>query len=499
MRIAVIDIGSNSIRMQLAEVKDGIYDIIEEYKEILRLGDDVFQKGIISKEKLNSLTSLLKQIKEICYARSAETIRCVATASLREALNREEVILHIKKETGIEIEVIDGKKEAYLGFLGASANFELKDTRVLITDIGGGSAEFVVADNETIEFIESTPYGCNKLFVEHFKHDPPLEKKIRTFKKLMEKRLKSMPIDRRIEHLICLGGTINNIAYIRHPGTYSRIKYVERKFLKGFLRQISKMTIKERKKIRNLEAKRADIVLPAALLLDLVLELTGKDGFHAIAGGLRTGLTIETINKMGVTLSFQKRQHSLRLERIMEVGRKFKFERQHAQQVRKLALSIFDQLKEKFPFNPRDRMILEAAALLHDIGNYISYSHHHKHSYYLIKHSELIGYSVEEIELISLVARYHRKSLPKETHEGYATLDEENRKRVEMLSSILRIADALNRRHESKVESISCHIHTDMVIFDPKGIDDYTAEAGSFNKKNNLFEKAFEKKVVLKW
>ena len=495
INVAVVDIGSNSIRMQISRVEDGSYEIIEDFKEMIRLGDSVFDSGFIDEGSFEKLLTILKEIKAICEAKNVRKIRTVATASFREASNAGYIVDMVKKEIGMDIEIIDGEKEAFFGFLGVCANFNIENSKVLITDIGGGSAEFIIADKGRILFSKSTPFGCNKLFRRYFKNDPVTDDEIINFKENVENYMKKLPMDRNVEHIICLGGTLNNISFVKN-GRYSvRVGYVDRKFLKGFLRQIIDTPIEERKKIKRLEPKRADIVLPAAMLIDKIMDITQKSGFYALSGGLRTGLTIDTINKMGIVLDFQKKQHDLRILRIMQIGKKFKLEKEHAVRVNKLSMRIFEQTRKLHNLGEKERKILEAAALLHDVGNYISYSKHHKHSYYLIKNSEFIGYSPHEIELIANIARYHRKTLPKEAHENYKILNEKERYVVDALSSILRIADALDRTHDNKIHDIRVDIKAKKAVFAIAARRDILLEKNAFDRKKDLFEKTFNVKA----
>ncbi len=496
MNIAVIDIGSNSVCMQISGIEDGRYEVIEEYKKILRLGDDVFSVGYLRNSSINELSKTLNEMRELYNAKHVEKTRVVATASFREASNADYAVDKIKADTGMNIEVIDGKTEAYFGFLGVSANFETKNSRVLITDIGGGSSEFIIVNKGKPEFSQSTPMGCNKLLHKYFKNDPPKDEEIILFKNDTEKELSKLPIGREIEHIVCLGGTLNNIAFIGSGGSSAKVKYTDRKFLKKFLRSIADKTVKERLKIKHLEPKRADIVLPAALFIDKILDMCEKNGFYTLSGGLRSGLTIDTINTMGITLDFQKRQHSLRLERIVEIGKKFKLEMKHAMQVKKLALSLFEQTKQLHKLGEREKSILEAAAILHDCGNYISYSKHHKHSYYLIKNSDFIGYGKEDVELIANVARYHRKGLPKETHDNFKMLSDKDKYTVKALAGILRIADAADRTHDARVTSVRVEIKEKEAVFRFDSKKELLLELKAIDNKKNLFEDVFNVRVI---
>ncbi|MBZ4672736.1 MAG: Ppx/GppA phosphatase [Deferribacteraceae bacterium] len=497
-KIAIIDLGTNSLRLQIFKIIDNQFELIDDFKEIIRLGDDIYNYGYILEKSIEKLLEHLIQIKIICESRQVNSIRFIATASLRETQNSNEVKNKIINAIGIEPEIISGEKEAYFAYLAAKSNFEINDSKVLITDIGGGSAEFVLVENDNIIFSESTPLGCNKLLHKYFKNDPPQKVDIVNFKNDLKEFFQQKPFDRSIEHIICLGGTLNNIANIQHStisGQRRRVKYVDRKFLKRFTRIIANNSIENRKKIKGLEPKRADIVLPAALLIDNLLDSCGKSGFYALSGGLRLGILIDTANNMGLSLSFQNNQNNLKFTRVYDICKKYKGEIAHAENVKKIAKKLFFSFKELLELTDEDLELLEAAAILHDIGNHISYSQHHKHSYYLIVNSDFIGFSNLEIQMIANIARYHRKSFPKQSHENFIKLSELSQEKVNKLSAILRIADSLDRSHEQKVKDIKVDITPSKIILKLIGKGDLILEKAGVNKKKDFLEKMINKKL----
>ncbi len=500
MNIAVLDVGSNSVKVEISKVEDGHFELIEDFKELLRLGDDVFRFGLVKDESIQRLINVIKEIKDVCDFKKVDKLRAVGTSALRDASNSREVIEKIYNETGVLIELISGEKEAELVYLAVTANFDINHSKTLIADIGGGSVEFIISDNNKVVFQQSTPYGCNRLLHKYFNNDPPKESEIEYFKNSMQNILSELPLDRSIDKVISLGGTLSNVSFVymrQIHSTIQRIGYIDRKFLKSFIRNISSKTINQRKTIKGLDPKRADLVLPATLFIDTILDMCGKSGFYTMGGGLRIGVLIDTLNNMGILLNFQNSKENLRYLRLLEIGKKFQFEKVHAINVKNFAVQIFKVLKDKFNFSYDLQKYIEAASILHDIGNYISYSQHHKHSYYLIKNSDFIGYSNEEIELIANIARYHRKSLPKNSHENYVNLPENSKHIVRELASILRISDAIDRSHSGRIKFVDLNIQGNKLFLKMLPCDDISIEKKAIDRKKDLFEKTFNLELTV--
>jgi exopolyphosphatase/guanosine-5'-triphosphate,3'-diphosphate pyrophosphatase len=332
--------------------------------------------------------------------------------------------------------------------------------------------------------------------------DPPRAKQLLDMKEHIFDMQEGFGLDREIDMVICTGGSMNNVAYIKHYGNKemrdSAVKYVERRFLKKLIFDMRGKSVKERvRSISGLEEKRGDIVLSAAMQTDMALQATATNGFYALSGGLRAGLTIDTINKKGIELPFQNNMENIRYSRLIEVGNKFDFDEETAVQVGKIAEKLFAGLEKELSLNTRDWYILEAASVLHDIGKHISYSKHHKHSYYLIRNSELVGYSFEEVEMIAQVARYHRKNPPKQSHEEYQALEEGMREKVDKLAGILRVAISLDRSHKGYINDLRVKIEDSQISIMPLTDDDISMERKDFERKKELLEKILGKPVKL--
>ena len=498
-QIAVIDIGSNSIRMQISEVLGKSYKIVEDYKEILRIGDEVFLRGEFSDRAIDDILNVLKKIKSLIDGKNVDITRVVATAAFREAKNGYIVAEIIEKEIGLKVEIISGKDEAYFNYLSAAANFQLSKSNAIIVDIGGGSAEICITDNGNLKNAITTNLGCSKLTKMFIKHSPPIIDEVLKMKKYISGQLRHYEINKDIALVICSGGTMYNVSeiyYKEKSKADTAIKYVDRKFLK---KMISTMEMKDTDTIKNIngiEPQRADIMIAAMIFIDILLEKTRLSGFYTLRAGLRTGLTIDTMNKMGFELPFQNGD-DVRFSRLIEIGNKFSFEEDHARQVNFLANKLFELLRGRLQLSEKYRKVLEGAAILHDIGNYISYSSHHKHSYYLIKNSELLGYTPEEIEIIANIARYHRRSVPKLSHEPYYSLGVDQKAVIRKLAGLLRLADGLDRSHNMLVHDILINENNDVLQIKPVSDVDIYIEIEGANSKKELLEEELGKKITL--
>lgn len=498
--IAVIDIGSNSIRLQIAKVIDRTYKVINDYKATVRIGDNVYKTGKFSDEAIDTILQVLTNMKKMMDADKVEKYRAVATASFREASNGQQVAELVKEKIDLDIEIISGIEEARLMYLAASYYFQFNDDNVLLVDMGGGSTEFSVIEKGELVSSESTPLGCSKLTYEYLQGDPPANEQQKQIKKYLDDYFKKILPKKNITKLICSGGTLNNISLIynkRQNMSDSSIKFVDSIFLQHFLNEIARKKLEERLKISGLEPTRADIILSASILANMLVKKYKLEGFYTLSGGLRAGLTIDVMNKMGIELMFQGGDTDVVYARLIETGRKYYFDEHHSMQVTRLAKIIFDKIKQELQLEDDDWKLLEAASILHDIGQHISYSKHHKHSYYLITNTELPGFTDDEIEIIANTARYHRRSMPKMSHQNYLKLKNDKRLLVSKLAAILRIADALDRNHSEHIKDIDINATNNKIIFSLDYDGDISMEAAGFNKKKDLLEKVSGKDVEL--
>ncbi len=497
--VAVIDIGSNSIRLQIAQSLEKSYRIVQDYKEDLRLGDSVFSKGYIDDKTADLFYKNIEVINNLIQNHKATVIKAVATAAFRDAKNANQIIETVKQRFGIDIEIISGEKEAYYNFLAVLYNFDIKDLNVLTIDTGGGSSEIVISEKGKLINSYSTLLGCSRLAHEFIKTNPPSQSDIYAMKEFIEDTLKDLD-DLSIDTIIATGGTLNNIANMyylsQNKKTISYAKYVPRIYVKKLINTLRRMKIEDIKKIKGVEEKRADIILPTCMTIEAILSVYGIEGFYTFLGGLRTGLLIDTLNTLGLSFPFQSLDRDLRFSRLIEIGNKFHFEEQHALCVSNLSKKLFEQLKETLKLKEKDYALLEAAAILHDIGTYISFSKHNAHSYYLITNADLTGFDLKQKEMIATIAYFHRGSLPNKSHTFYWSFSKKKRKKIKKLAAILRVADGLDRSHRSFVKDIKVDIEKNHIkIFAVS--DDKFLEIKAANAKKDLLEKITKKKVSI--
>ncbi|MEF3254674.1 MAG: Ppx/GppA family phosphatase [Deferribacterales bacterium] len=498
--IAVIDVGSNSIRLQIVKVFEKSYKVVAEYKDVVRIGDDLFTKGYLSESAEEKIYNAFSSIKSLLDTHKVELIRGVATATLRSAPNGTQIIKNIKEKFDIDIDIIDGELEAKISFLGVKSSFNLPRYKALITDVGGGSAEFILSHYGEIERIYTKKLGGARLKNQFLIKNPPSSMEIDRLKQFLKNEFVDFR-EFKVDNIICTGGTANNIAviyYIKNKKDISNpIKYVPRDFLRNLINQFKHKKSSTISQIKGVEPQRADIILPVAIEIDQILEITETGGFYTFSGGLRTGLIIDTLNNYGIKLPFQTLETDTNIARLTEIGNKFHFDEDHASQVRKLSKIIFDQTKEVLKLNENDWSYLHAAVILHDIGNFISHSKQHLHSEYLIRNSDLIGFSSYEKNIISQIARYHRKRKPKNKDSLYSLIKQKDLNKVLILAGILRIADALDRTHKNKISNIKITFKEKHLILRLEYVDDISLELKDFELKKDFLEEYSGYKVEI--
>jgi exopolyphosphatase/guanosine-5'-triphosphate,3'-diphosphate pyrophosphatase len=519
MRLAAIDLGTNSFHLVIADTKaDGTFTVVESEKEMVRLGESGNDMKQLTPEAIERGIEALRRFRAIIAARGAETIKVVGTSALREAENRDELIKRARAEAGIEVEVISGFEEARLIYLGALQAVSAYDSQSLVIDIGGGSAEFVVGLRGEVKYVNSLKLGAIRLTRKFKLSENPTSKQVIECRKLIagELALPSRSI-RQLGYTTAIGcsGTIESVAAMvsamREGPTASsdrlnNFSFDHHEVQAVVQRLLEAGTIEQRKKIAGLDEKRADIILGGALVLQESMRLLDITSITISSFALREGVIYDEIQRHHLPsgkkakLEHTEKVKSVREASIWKLAERTNFERAHSEQVAKLAVDLFDQTKRLHGLGANERDYLYYAALLHDIGYYISHSEHHKHSYYLIRHAELLGFTNEEIEIIANVARYHRKSHPKLKHAGFAQLmTDEHRETVRMLSALLRIADGLDRGHLSFVKALEVKIGKQGVSLaltpQRSAPRDLELEIWGADRKKMLFEEVFGRSV----
>jgi len=367
-------------------------------------------------------------------------------------------------------------------------------------DLGGGSVEVSLVDGKGVQWSESHPMGSVRL-LESFQACHGETKK---FQKLIGEtvetlRIPGVPKGKKVQGLVATGGNIEDLARlggIRDPDT--KVSELPLKELHRVLEKLSDLSERDRMKEFGLRPDRADVILPAGLVYEQVAKISGVDQIHVPHVGVKEGILQDLLESLSVKTDPRDRKERLVREGSLSLGRRFQFDEEHGAHVAKLALSLFDQTQAEHGLGDAERAILQAAAILHDVGRFVDDRKHHKHSYYLISQSELPGLSEIETEIVAQVGRYHRRKEPTIKHEPFARLSVEDRERVLRLSAILRVADALDREHRQVVRAVTVDRKAGKTALELKGSGDFALEEWSVNDKGGLFCRTFKTTLELR-
>lgn len=502
-RLAAIDIGTNSIRCIVVEVdKSGKFRVLDDEKATVRLGEGIIRDGAISEAGWQRAMETLSRMKKIIDGYGVAGIETVATSAVRRASNGEAFVRAVAENIGLRIEVISGEEEAELAALSALHNFDMEGTRYAMVDIGGGSVEVVTALANHIEEIYSLELGAVVLTERFITTDPIRRGEYQQLRRHIRKTLKATFAagDIPVQCLIGSGGTMTSIAAMvmamRKEG-YGSIHGYEllRSEVVHILAMLLRKDLKERKSIPGLNPDRADIIVAGVTVVDELMELFQANLLKINERGIREGLILQGLKKRNL-LPAEREPRNWR-DSVLEFARSCHYDEEHSLQVTRLALELVDALAPPFSLGEKERQMLEAAGLLHDVGYFISYAGHHKHTYHLVRHADLFGFTPREREIIAHVARYHRKALPKKKHETFIRLAPPDRLLVRRLGGILRLADGLDRRRNSLVAALDCSLSPSTFMVRLVSEHDVSVELFGGKTKGDLFEAAFGRKLLL--
>lgn len=501
--LAAIDVGSNSIKLLVAR-RDAAdpghaVEILRE-KEMVRLGQETLASGTLSEEAMEDGLDCLARYAALARAAGADTISAVATCAVREASNGGEFVRRVRRETGVRLSVISGEEEARLITRAVRTDLPPSCDPLLVLDIGGGSTEVVVANGEKILLAESLDLGAVRLTDLHVSTDPLSSREARALRKAIRSRVKRLekPVLRaRIKTAVGTSGTILAVAEIAahlngRAGTGAGHRTLARKDLKRVVRLLASTTLKQKARIAGLDAGRADIVTAGAILLEELFRAFSLETLLASERSLRDALVLES----PPPARRRPAERNVRRESVRRLSVRSGVPPRHAERVRDVALALFDQTHALHQLTALEREWLEHAAVLHDIGLSVAYARHHHHSHYLILHGDLKGFTQDEVEVIALVARYHRKAPPRAAHEAFRRLDPWKKPVVEKLAALLRIADALDRTHRGLVTRLRVTLRGKKAHFSLGARAACDLELWALRKKGKLFEEVFGVKLA---
>jgi exopolyphosphatase / guanosine-5'-triphosphate,3'-diphosphate pyrophosphatase len=476
LRLAAIDLGTNSFHMVIVEEcqEKGIVEI-DRVKDMICIG-----RGSISTKKLDSQAmeegvATLRNFIVLATQRDVapHNIIAFATSAIREAENRQEFIEMVKRETGLKVKVISGREEAQFIYYGVRNAVTLRDKPDLLFDIGGGSVEFIIADKKKPYLLESRKIGVARMMERFLRTDPVSVHELKLLQQFFASEMygaASKAKELGVSRAIASSGTAQNIARMIQSGKDSDSADVlnqsgfSRQEFESFYRQVISMDAPARRKLTGLDEKRVDLIVPGLILFDTIFRVFNLKEVVISDSALREGMVIHHI--ANIRGRDGGGNHDIRRQSVMELGYRCNWHKPHAEQVARLSLMMFDELQPLHELKERYRELLEYAALLHNVGEFISISAHHKHSQYIIMNADLRGFSPTEIEIIGNVARYHRKQPPSEKHPLYFQLKPSHRRAVDVLSGILRVANGLERGHRQNVQSITARLQPERIVLE---------------------------------
>ena len=513
MKLAAIDIGSNSIKLAVVEAASSdSFAVIAREKEVVRLGHDTLREGRLAPEAIERAAACIGRFRSIAEARGAQHLIAIATASVREADNAAEFIDEVLKGTGVRVEVLSGLEEARLIGLAAAQGCAAGNASLLNIDIGGGSTEFSLVSDGTPSELYSVKLGAVGLTERFISTDPVKPKELRALREEIRSALERPSRELRGRLWQTATGTSGTIIAIGEALRLRRLKRdpsaeeqgaqpagaeIPLEELARFNERMAGMDVEKRKGVPGVSAQRAEIIIAGGQILEGSMRAMKINALRSCDWALREGVIIDRLRELEAEARppVPDTEDPL-LRGVRAVGRRFGYEEAHAHQVAAAAEKIFDYMAGQHKLSRHHRTLLSAAALLHDIGYHIAHESHHKHSLYLIKHSELTGFSEAEREVIANVARYHRGALPKERHADYAVLGEQDRATVWQLGGILRVADALDCGYEGSVRGVSVEREGRAVHIRLLSANGCDKETWAAEKKRDMFEQAFDCKLT---
>lgn len=501
--VAAIDIGASAIRMAVAEVRpDGGVRGIESLHKGVSLGRDAFTMGRLSEETIRATCQILRDFRDVMDSYKIREYRAVATSAIREADNRDTLLDRIFMATGLDAEVIEGPEENRLTYVAVREAMrgrkELKG-HMLLVEVGGGNAAITLSHADSILHVATYQMGSIRMYAQASAilggHEQQIALLKGSLRNMVEKIKRAVPID-KAEHFVALGGDMRfAAAHIRGRPAKAAVSRVPRKAFLALCSEIEGYDVEGVVSRYGLSYAQAETVLPALLAYRQLLEATPAEAVTVPQVSLRQGMLLDLAYRLAGKGGRGWQEQII--TSAISLGEKFNFDREHAERVSRLALQLFGRLQELHRLTRRDRLLLQVAAILHDIGTFVSARSHHEHSYYLVAASDIFGVRRQEMEVIANIAWYHRRSCPNNSHENYASLDRESRIKVCKLAALLRVADALDRPHVGKISRVKAELTEDELRLIVEAGTDWTMERKALADKGDLFENIFGRRVVL--
>lgn len=507
---AFIDLGTNSVRLSVVRFEAGqVHTVLAQRKQTVRLGEGEYADGRLQLAAMRRAAAVCREFAEMARGKQAASITAIATSATRDAANQAEFLDLLRREADLEVEVVSGREEARLIYMGVAGGLHLGHRRALFIDIGGGSTELIVGDQREAQFLESLKLGAIRLSSLFFRPDemgPVTAERYALIKHhVAGAAVRALGEIRALSPELVVGssGSIENLADMavrREKGrSRERSDTVSLASLRATITQLRGLSVEQRKQVPGMNPARADIIIAGAAVLETILELSGLSGFQVSDRGLRDGLIADALLQEG---GEPYGQLTVRERSVLELGRACRFDESHHRQVARLALGLFDSARELglHQLDDHARELLEHAAMLHDIGAFLSYSRHQNHSHYLIAHADLLGFNQRETAVIAALARFHRRGFPAAEQPEIAALDAASQRLVPPAAIFLRLAERLDRSHAARVAEARLTAgpgKTVRLTLRPSGPEGCQLERWGLEGQERVFERAFGRVLVV--
>ncbi len=506
VRVCVIDLGTNSFHAIIVDAHpNGSYQVVDRLKEMVRLGQHGLNANRLPEDAMQRGIQALERIKLLAEGWGAREYLSFATSAIREATNGGAFIKRVRREVGLRIRPISGEQEAELIFEGVKRAVDLPDP-TLVVDIGGGSVEYIVVDRGTPVQATSLKLGAARMTERFVANDPmraPEEEAMQAHFREVMRPVAEIAKEHNVQTLVGSSGTMKTLARlaVQRSGDDTRSIFQQALSVadtKEALAWVKRATIQERMDHAAIDDRRADQIGAGAVLVDALLDLVPSfTRFTVSANALREGMVVHFIRENDLRIQYMAPFRDVRRRSVHEIAFRFDWEERHAQHVAATASLLFDVCRPLYDGPDADAELIEYAGLLHDVGYHISHARHQDHSRYLIRNADLQGFQPEEVEILSLVARYHRGAFPSTEHPKFRAVPSGLQRRIVQLASLLRIAEALDRSHFQNVIALRMALseNTLRIAVDTKG--DPQLEVWAAEQDAALFEEAFHRSVAV--
>jgi exopolyphosphatase / guanosine-5'-triphosphate,3'-diphosphate pyrophosphatase len=503
---AAIDIGSNSVRLKIATVQQHRLKTLHEDREVVRLGESVFQTGVISPDAMANTIRALKRFQKAVQLQVVDKVRVVATSAMRDARNAAAFTAWVKSATGWQVEVISGLEEGRLIHLGVVTLEPGAKGKCVLIDLGGGSCEITLSDQGRIKEMVSLPLGAVRLQQEFLRSDPPEKQDIARLKQFIDLQLKraerklGMP---RVSLVIATSGTAAALSEaslaVSAKGPVRKVKGAIPKItstanVRKLADKLAKLTNAQRSSIPGIGPKRSEIIIGGATVYAHLLERLGLKGFRYSPLGLGNGILEQMLAEVDLRASVHQKIESERWAGVLEVCRRYGVDQRKAEPVREHVVQLFDELLRVHELPPEYRLWMQAAAMMQDVGKYMNHQGHHRHTQYILANSEIFGFSPEQRAIVSAVARYLGKSWPDALDRVMRAVPAEEHINVLRAVTLLRMAVALNQDRASAVVRMKTHVYPKRVVLELiPGRGGAELEAWSLKKEAAYFREVFRR------